>query len=93
VAGIATGRKSDPEQILLRLGIRNLGTIFNAKDHGEITLDRPTCKGCRTCYYVCPTGVYGPLDSDHKTTFANPDACFTCVACVKQCPEHALSVQ
>jgi len=90
LAGIATGRKSDPEQLLLRLGIKKLGTLYNVKDYGEITLDRDKCAGCGTCRDICPIGVYGEPDEEKKTTFADRDACFSCGACVKQCPSGAL---
>jgi NAD-dependent dihydropyrimidine dehydrogenase PreA subunit len=92
LAGIVSGRKSDPEQLILRLGFKSLGSLFSEKDHGHITLDRDKCKGCRTCHGICPVGVWDGLDNDKKITFKDEDACFACMACTKQCPEGALSL-
>ena len=92
LAGIASGRKSDAEQFVLRLGIKSIPGLLAEKDLGEITLDRDKCKGCGNCQDICPTSVYGDLDQDKKTTFNDREACFACGACVKQCPEDALSL-
>ena len=92
LAGIATPRKSDPEQLLIRTRCTRLGTIFSEKALGTITLQCEQCKGCGICCDICPLGVFGELDHDHKTTFRDRDACFTCGACVKQCPESALTL-
>lgn len=93
LAGIATGRKSDPEQLLLRLGVRNIGTIFNVKEYGEITLDRDECIGCGTCRDICPKGCYGQPADNGKMNLGAPELCFACGACVKQCPQGALSLK
>jgi len=92
-AGIVSPRKSDAENMMYRLGFRKLGSLYSAGNHGQIDLKRDRCTGCRSCDSVCPVGVYGELDGDHKTTFLNRDACFACGACVKQCPEEALSLK
>ena len=90
LAGIASARKSDPEQLMLRLGFSKLGALFNKKPLGDITLDRDRFNGCGTCRDICPVGVYGELDEDKKTTFRDQNACIACSACVKQCPQSAL---
>ncbi len=92
LAGIATGRKSDAEQLVQKLGIKSMGSLFKEKDLGEITLDREKCDGCRTCFNICPVGVYNGLDQERKMTFQDRGACFACSACVKQCPQEALSL-
>ena len=92
LAGIATPRKSDAEQFLIRIRCKRLGTIFSEKALGTITLQRERCKSCGICRDICPLGVFGELDHDHKTTFRDRDACFGCGACVKQCPESALAL-
>ncbi len=92
LAGIATARKSDAEVLLHRMRVKRLGALFSEKDLGEILLDRPRCAGCCTCWQICPLGVFGDLDAEGKVTFRNRSACFTCGACVLQCPEHALAI-
>ncbi len=93
LAGIASARKSDAEQFLSQLGCKRLGTLFQQKDLGTITLDRDKCSGCGTCREICPLGVFGPPDQDHKTTIQRPAACFACGACVKQCLPSALTIR
>jgi NAD-dependent dihydropyrimidine dehydrogenase PreA subunit len=92
LAGIASARKSDPEQLMLKMGIKSLGSLFSEKDHGVIRLDREKCDGCMICQDICPVGVYGEKDADKKVVFRDRDACFACTACVKQCPTNALSL-
>ncbi len=91
-AGILSGRKSDPEQLMHRLGIRSFGSFFSEKDLGEIHFERDKCTGCASCQNVCPVGVYSDPEEDKKISFVAPDKCFACSACVKQCPESALSL-
>jgi len=91
-AGIVSGRKSDAEQFLHKLGIKRLGHAFSEKDLGDLTLDRDRCIGCMTCSQICPIGVFGELDAQKKITIKNQDSCFACSACVNQCPESALSL-
>ena len=91
LAGIASPRRSDAELMMHRLGFKSFGALFSEKELGEIELDRDQCNGCRVCFEICPVGVYGDLDQDKKITFRHQHACFACSACVKQCPERALS--
>ncbi|MFC1849368.1 HgcAB-like fusion protein [candidate division CSSED10-310 bacterium] len=93
LAGITTGRKSDPEQLMLKLGFKSLGSLFSEKDHGELHLDRSKCSGCKNCQDICPIGVFGELEAEKKMSLEAPAQCFACTACVKQCPEAALSLQ
>lgn len=90
LAGIATARKSDPEQLLIRIGVKRLGSLYNEKTLGNISLDHQKCKGCGTCREICPLGVFGDLEQSGKTAIRAPNVCFACGACVKQCPESAL---
>ncbi|MCP5067063.1 MAG: 4Fe-4S dicluster domain-containing protein [bacterium] len=92
LAGVATARRSDPERIIDRLGIKKLGSLFNEKSLGHISLDRDRCNGCRACFDVCPVGVWDDLDADKKIRYRDRDACFACSACVTQCQEKALAL-
>lgn len=93
LAGTATARKSDPVLLLNRLGTKSVGSLLSEHEIGQISLERERCTGCRTCWRICPVGVYGELDEAKKTTFIHREACFNCAACVKQCPEGALSIK
>ena len=91
LAGIVSARRSDAEALVARLGIRKLGSLYNEKNLGTITLDRNRCAGCLTCWDICPLRVYGErLDADGKILFRDASACFRCGACTKQCPRGAL---
>lgn len=90
LAGIATPRKSDPEQLMIKLRFKRLGHLYSEKTLGTIRLERDLCKGCGMCGEICPLGVFGAMDAERKTTLKSPGACFACGACVKQCPEGAL---
>jgi NAD-dependent dihydropyrimidine dehydrogenase PreA subunit len=90
LAGTASPRRSDAELMMQRLGFKSFGTLFSEKELGGIELDRERCRGCRSCFDICPVGVYGERDENKKTAFRDQQACFACGACVKQCPEHAL---
>jgi NAD-dependent dihydropyrimidine dehydrogenase PreA subunit len=92
LAGTTSPRRSDPETWMHRLGLGSFGGMLSERELGVITLDRDRCRGCQQCFDLCPVGVFGPLGEDGKTTFAYRDACFSCHACVTQCPEDALSL-
>jgi len=92
LAGIATGRKSDPEQLLLKLGIKSLGDLMKEKDVGDIHLDPDKCKRCRSCFEICPNAVFAEPGEKTKAVIDKTDACFSCGACVAQCPAGALSL-
>ncbi len=92
LAGIATGRRSDPTKLLARLGIKSIGSFYRETEEGIVSHNREKCRGCRTCLEVCPTGVFGDLDKSRKMTLVNRGACFACDACCTQCPHGALSL-
>lgn len=92
LAGILSPRSSDPERMMHRLGFNRFGALFVERQPGKVQLDRDRCEGCLTCWAICPIGVFQGLGPDGKVAFTDPDACFSCGACVKQCPEMALSL-
>ncbi|MFH1436794.1 MAG: HgcAB-like fusion protein [Pseudomonadota bacterium] len=93
LAGIVSPRRSDAEMLMHRLGFKSFGSMFSAKDLGDIALDRGKCSGCGKCRGVCPVGVFGDPGGDGKTMLHDGRACFSCGACVKQCPENALQLK
>ncbi|NOZ01871.1 MAG: 4Fe-4S dicluster domain-containing protein [Deltaproteobacteria bacterium] len=92
LAGILSPRTSDAERLMSNLGFRRFGSLFVEKETGRVALDRPKCHGCMTCSDICPVGVFNGLDEEKKMLFKDQGACFACGACVKQCPEDALSL-
>jgi NAD-dependent dihydropyrimidine dehydrogenase PreA subunit len=90
LAGTVTPRKSDAEMMIHRLGFKSLGALFSERSLGEIHLDQDRCTGCGTCFDICPLAVFEEPDADHKTDIGKVNTCFSCNACVKQCPEGAL---
>jgi MinD superfamily P-loop ATPase len=56
-----------------------------------IRLDEERCRGCWTCYDVCPVGCCVPDRARGKIAL-NPAPCVACGACVLQCPEEALAL-
>jgi NAD-dependent dihydropyrimidine dehydrogenase PreA subunit len=91
IAGILSPRTSDAEHMMHRLGFKRFGALFVEKETGEVRFERVKCRGCLTCSDVCPVGVFAGVDADKKVAFKDRGACFACGACVKQCPENALS--
>lgn len=92
IAGTVSPRTSDAEWMMHRLGFKRFGSLFLEKETGKVHLDRSQCNGCLTCLDICPVGVYAGLDVEKKVAFEDREACFSCGACVKQCPEAALSL-
>ena len=92
IAGTLSARASDSEQLIHRLGVKRLGTVFVEKPMGKVRLERSKCRGCLTCWDLCPVGVFAGQDAEKKVHFKDPQACFACSGCVKQCPEGALSL-
>jgi NAD-dependent dihydropyrimidine dehydrogenase PreA subunit len=92
IAGTLSPRTSDAERMIRRLGFKRFGLLFTAADGGEIQLERNKCQGCLNCLEICPVGVFACLDESGKIAFKDKGACFACGACVKQCPQSALSL-
>ncbi|MBW2261831.1 MAG: 4Fe-4S dicluster domain-containing protein [Deltaproteobacteria bacterium] len=90
LGGTAGPVPSDAEEALHRMGVKSMGSFMKEKAIGRVTLDREACTGCFTCNGVCPIGVFGRDPVVRKTRLARRGDCFSCGACVKQCPERAL---
>ena len=89
--GIVAGNPSEAEWLMHRLGMSSFGHIFSAKvfSPGKIQQDVNKCNNCRTCFLVCPKGVFGFIDKD-TIRVQKQWECFACNACVTQCAEEAL---
>jgi len=93
LGGTAGPVPSDAEEALHRLGVKSMGSFMKEKDVGRVALDRKACTGCFTCNAICPVGVFGHDPVVRRTRIARRGDCFACGACVKQCPESALSIR
>ena len=91
LAGITGVLKDEPLLILYKLGIARIGP-FNIHPMEVPSLDEERCVGCGSCYDVCPRGVYVMDAEAGKSRMANAGACAMCRACVKQCPQAALTI-
>ena len=92
--GIVAGLPSEAEWLMHRLGMRSFGHIFSAGafNPGKVNQDISNCNNCRTCLMVCPKDVFKAVGKNMIRVY-RPDACFSCNACVTQCPEKALSLE
>ena len=89
--GIVTGVTSEAEWLMQKLGMGSFGHIFSAESFnpGKIQQTISNCNDCRTCLLVCPKGVFGIIDKN-RVRVQRHGECFSCNACVSQCPEEAL---
>jgi ubiquinone/menaquinone biosynthesis C-methylase UbiE/NAD-dependent dihydropyrimidine dehydrogenase PreA subunit len=92
--GIVEGSASEATELLERLGMSSIGKFYSShiKTRGMLTHDIVLCTHCRTCMGVCPKGVFDLDETGNRVVPARPEACFSCGACVFQCPEHALEI-
>jgi len=92
--GIVEGKPSEATAFLEKLGIHSIGKLYSArhKTKGRLHHDTDLCNGCRTCMGVCPKGVFNLYEAGNSVLMTRPEACFTCGACISQCPEHALKI-
>jgi NAD-dependent dihydropyrimidine dehydrogenase PreA subunit len=59
-----------------------------------IKIDYALCEGCKMCYEVCPTDVFGLDDANRLPTVDYPEECWYCGACILDCPaEGALHLE
>ncbi|MBM4372017.1 MAG: 4Fe-4S binding protein, partial [Deltaproteobacteria bacterium] len=72
---------------------------------GIAVVDEEVCTGCTKCVAACPRGIITMLDKGPRVVVDchSPDkgaqvkkyckvGCFTCMICVKKCPEKAISL-
>ena len=58
-----------------------MGAKPENKYRGGIKIDYSRCKGCGTCYEVCPSDVFGFNAETRLLTADYPEDCFFCGAC------------
>lgn len=92
MGGIVAPLPSDAERILLRRHLP-LPHVLREKKIGLIDLNLKRCIGCFTCTDICPLGVFDIDREQRKTILARPQTCFSCGACVLQCPTDALALR
>jgi ubiquinone/menaquinone biosynthesis C-methylase UbiE/NAD-dependent dihydropyrimidine dehydrogenase PreA subunit len=92
--GIVAGLTSEAGWLMHQLRMSSFGHIFSAGafNPGKIQQTISKCNDCRICLLVCPKGVFDVVDKN-KIRVQNHLECFSCNACVFQCPEEALSLQ
>lgn len=56
-----------------------------------IFADETKCIGCGRCIVVCPGNIIR-RNKDGKAYLANPQECWSCVSCMKECPVGAISL-
>ena len=92
--GSVEASPSEATGLLEKLGIHSIGKLYSShiKTKGMLNHDTFICINCRTCIGVCPKGVFDYVKPEKRVVVARPEACFTCGACVFQCPERALEL-
>jgi ubiquinone/menaquinone biosynthesis C-methylase UbiE/NAD-dependent dihydropyrimidine dehydrogenase PreA subunit len=92
--GIVAGVTSEAEWLMYQLRMSSFGHIFSAEafNPGKIQQTISKCNDCRICLLVCPKGVFEIVDKNKVRVQRHRD-CFSCNACVSQCPEEALSLR
>jgi NAD-dependent dihydropyrimidine dehydrogenase PreA subunit len=91
MGGIVAPLPSDAEKFLFRRHLP-LPQVLRAKEQGSITVNLKLCIGCFNCTEICPLGVFDVNREQRKTKLVRPRDCFSCGACVLQCPTNALSL-
>lgn len=57
-------------------------------DAAPVTINEKKCAKCLTCYRVCPHGAI--ILNEKSRPQIIPEACFSCQACVSNCPAYAI---
>ena len=53
--------------------------------------NRSKCIGCGKCIAICPGNIFR-RDKDGKAYLKDPQDCWSCVSCMKECPAGAISI-
>ena len=51
------------------------------------------CDGCGKCVDICPSDIMHLDPVQRKAYNIEPDYCWECYSCVKECPQHAIDVR
>lgn len=56
----------------------------------SILTDKSKCTGCGRCAGICPGNIIS-IDDKEKAYLRRPSDCWSCMACIKECPVGAIS--
>lgn len=59
----------------------------------SVFVDQKKCLGCGKCIDICPGDLLLREEKTGKVIMRCPEDCWDCMACVKQCPQHALQTK
>jgi len=93
--GTSPTYKSDLGELFYRHGHKQLvflTGIYRLTPYGSIHIDEERCSGCTMYLQVCPRSVYRIDSTRHKAKIIQAEDCVNCGACVRQCPEHCLTI-
>ena len=51
------------------------------------------CDGCGKCVDICPSDLMHLDPVQRKAYNVEPDYCWECYSCVKECPQHAIDMR
>ncbi|MDR0881865.1 MAG: ferredoxin family protein [Candidatus Adiutrix sp.] len=57
----------------------------------SISIDQVACTGCGRCGEICP-GSLIRADREGKAEIGQPADCWSCTACLKECPAGAIAL-
>lgn len=67
----------------------NYSKLFFGCTDLDLKIVEEDCIGCKICDEVCPVDCFAPTDR-HTYELVNPGLCEGCMACVINCPTHAV---
>jgi ferredoxin len=57
----------------------------------RIEIREESCRGCRICVDLCPTGVFSFDSGRDKARVAEAGDCIACLSCGYACPSRAIN--